>query len=297
VSGVRGGLFVGGNIALFVFSMLAAEYPEGQPEKAREAAKVWAGLMGDVTEWARNGDDAARAIVVNNAGKGVDAFDEFWKTSFAPAPPAQGPAAQLADYCRQLSAACDRYADLVINAQHTYRTLALANYASLLYISTFPWQAGAAYEIAQFILRRAQAGILARFLESAIAKTVLAKFAEYTIGSAFFAVGDVAVMDGVKAARGEDVGSFGDNADEFMKEFVASVAFYGAFDVAAKPAAMVTKNKDVQYFLSRMAGGSIGYGPTYGFLNGKRDDELIPTVKDTTLRTILYTTMAHKPAG
>jgi hypothetical protein len=277
--------------------MLAAEYPEGHPEKAREAAKIWAGLMDDVMEWAQNGDDAARAVVVNNAGKGVDAFEAFWKASFAPGPPAQGPAAQLADYCRQLSGACDRYAELVTNAQHTYQTLALANYASLLFISTFPWQAGAAYEISQFILRRAQAGILARLLETAIAKTVLAKFAEYTIGSAFFAVGDVLVMDGVKAARGEDVGSLGDNAEEIMKEFAASVAFYGAFDVAAKPVSMVTSNKDVQYFVARMAGGSVGYGPTYGFLNGKRDDELIPTVKDTTLRTILYTTMAHKPAG
>jgi hypothetical protein len=290
-------LFVGGNIALFVFSMLAAEYPEGHPEKAREAAKIWADLMGDVVEWAQNGNDAARAIVVNNSGKGIEAFDKFWKASFAPAPPALGPAAQLADYCRQMSAACEQYAELVTNAQHTYRTLALANYASLLYISTFPWQAGAAYEIAQFILRRAQAGILARLLESAIAKTLLAKFAEYTIGSAFFAVGDVAVMDGVKAARGEDIGSFSANADEVMKEFVASVAFYGAFDAAAKPVSKITSNKDVQYFVARMAGGSIGYGPTYGFLNGKRDDELVPTLKDTTLRTILYTTMAHKPAG
>jgi len=297
MSGVRGGLFVGGNIALFVFSMLTAEYPEGHPEKARQAAKVWADLMGDVTEWAQDGNDAARAIVVNNSGKGIEAFDAFWKASFAPAPPAPGPAAELAGYCRQMSAACEQYAALVENAQHTYRTLALANYASLLYISTFPWQAGAAYEIAQFILRRAQAGILARLLESAIAKTVLAKFAEYTIGSAFFAVGDVAVMDGVKAARGEDIGSFGENAEEVMKEFVASVAFYGAFDVAAKPVSKLTSNKDVQYFVARMAGGSIGYGPTYGFLNGKRDEELVPTVKDTTLRTILYTTMAHKPAG
>jgi hypothetical protein len=59
----------------------------------------------------------------------------------------------------------------------------------------------------------------------------------------------------------------------------------------------ITSNADVQYFVSRMAGGSVGYGPTYGFLNGKRDDDLVPTVKDTTLRVLLYSTMAHKPAG
>jgi hypothetical protein len=200
---VRGGLFAGGNLALFVFSMLTAEYPDGDPDKARQAARVWAELAGDAVEWGRSGDDAARAISANNAGASIEAFGDFWKTYFSPSPPATGKAAQLAAHCRGMSEACDQYATLVTNAQHTFRTLALANYASLLYISTFPWQAGVAYEISQFIVRRAQAGLLAKLLESAIARTVLAKLAEYSIGSAFYAVGDVAVMDGVKLARGD----------------------------------------------------------------------------------------------
>jgi len=295
MTAVRGGLFVGGNIALFVFSMLTAEYPDGDPDKARQAAQVWADLGADVVEWGEDGDAIARAVILNNSGKSIQAFEEFWKTHFAPSS-GPGPAARLAAYCRQVSEACETYAELITKAQYTFRTLALANFASLLYISTFPWQAGTAYEIAQFLMRRAQAGILAKLLESAIARMVLAKFLEYTIGSAFFAIGDVAVMDGVKAARGEDVGSFGDNAEEVMKEFVASVAFYGVFDAVAKPVSKIATNPDVQYFVSRMAGGSIGYGPAYGLLNGKRDEDLVPTVKDTVLRTILYTTMAHKPA-
>jgi hypothetical protein len=294
---VRGGLFAGGNLALFVFTMLTAEYPEGDPDRARQAAKVWAELGGDALEWGESGDDAARAISTNNAGKSIEAFGDFWATYFSPSPPTTGKAAQLAAHCRSMSEACEQYATLIANAQHTYQTLALANYASLLYISTFPWQAGVAYQISQFILRRAQAGILARLLEGAIARTVLAKLMEYSIGSAFYAVGDVAVMDGVKLARGEGAGSAGENVDEIMKEFVASVAFYGAFDAAIKPISKITSNPDVQYFFARMAGGSAGYGPTYGYLNGKRGDDLVPTTKDTTLRTILYTTMAHKPAG
>lgn len=297
ITPLRGGLFVGGNIALFVFSMLTAEYPAGDPDKARQAAKVWSELMGDIVGWAENGDDAARAISVNNSGESIQAFTDFWHSHLSPAPPALGEAARLAAQCQRVSEACEEYAELVRQAQYTFRTLALANYASLLYISTFPWQAGAAYEISQFIMRRAQAGFLAKLLESAIARTVLAKLAEYSIGSAFYALGDVAVMDAVKAARGEDVGSVSANADEIMKEFVASVAFYGMFDVAAKPMSKITSNPDVQYFVSRLAGGSVGYGPTYGFLNGKRGDDLVPTAKDTALRVLIYTTMAHKPAG
>jgi hypothetical protein len=85
--------------------------------------------------------------------------------------------------------------------------------------------------------------------------------------------------------------------EEVMKEFAASLAFYGAFDFAIKPASMITANKDVQYFVARLAGGSFGYGPTYGGLSGKTGDDLAPTTKDTILRTIIYATMAHKPAG
>jgi hypothetical protein len=297
VTPLRGGLFVGGNIALFVFSMLAAPYPEGDPGKARLAAKAWSELMADIAGWAENGNDAARAITSHNAGESIQAFGHFWQTHLSPPPPAMGEAARLAAHCQRVSEACEQFAELITKAQYTFRTLALANFASLLYISTFPWQAGVAYEIAQVIVRRAQAGFLAKLLESAIARTLLAKLMEYSIGSAFFAIGDVAVMDGVKAVRGEDVGSLKSNAEEVMKEFAASVAFYGVFDVAAKPMAKITSNADVQYFVARMAGGSVGYGPTYGFLNGKRDDELVPTTKDTTLRVLLYSTMAHKPAG
>lgn len=304
LSGVRlaggfhpGELFVGGNIALLVFSMLATPYPEGDPGRARQAGQVWADLAGDVLDWGRNGDDAAHAITTNNAGEGVEAFAKFWHKYAAPDPPARGEATRLADLCRRMSEACEEYASLVEKAQHTFATMAWANFASAMFITTFPWQAGAAYEITQFLMRRAEAGILAKLLESAIARTLLAKLTEYSIGSAFFAVGDVAVMDGVKALRGDDVGSWDDNIEEVMKEFLASVAFYGVFDVAIKPVSAITSNKDVQYFVSRLAGGSIGYGPTYGALNGKSGDDLVPTAKDTTLRVLLYGTMAHKPAG
>jgi hypothetical protein len=297
MSPVRGGLFVGGNLALFVFSMLAAEYPEGNPAGARQAGQAWSELATAIAASAENGDDAARAVWTNNAGESIRAFRSFWESHNWPSPPALGRPAELVAFCKRVGEACEDYAHLVENAQHTYWSLALANYASLLFISTFPWQASAAYEITQILMRRAEAGILAKLLESAVARTVLAKLTEYSIGSAFFSVGDVAVVDLVKAWRGDDVGSFDDNVNEVLKQFAASVAFYGMFDVAVKPASMITANKDVQYLVSRMAGGTVGYGPTYGALSGKRGDDLVPTTKDTILRTIIYTTMAHKPAG
>lgn len=315
LSGVRGNFFVGGNLALLVFSMLATPYPEGDPARARQAGQVWSGLADDIMRWGQNGDDAAHAVITNDGGEAVDAFAKFWDRYAAPDDPAKGDAARLEGLCRRMGEACDKYAELVEKAQRTFVTMAWANFASAVFISMFPWSASAAYKIAEILTRRVQAKILAK---------LLAKMVEYTVGSLIFSVGDVFVMDAVKAVRdegwggairGKGWGSLDDNFDEAWKEFVASVAFYGVFDViygapgvvakaapkfaenAAKYAPEITKNKDVQYFVARLAGGTFGYGPTYGLLNGKRGEDLEPTVKDTTLRVLLYTTMAHKPAG
>ncbi|WP_336210964.1 WXG100-like domain-containing protein [Nonomuraea sp. LPB2021202275-12-8] len=281
----------------FVFQMLAVDYPEGDPAKAREAAAVWARLAERIEQSPDETFPAAQSVWKKNAGDGVDGFKSAVTAGLYTQPPEAAYTARLAHRCRQNSEACTAFADLIEAARHAYWTLALANLASFLYITTFPWQAGTAYQITQFLMRRAQAGMLAKLLEHNIARIVLSKLTEYTIGSAFFAVGDVSVVAGVKALRGDDVGTFRDNATQAFKEFAASVAFYGVFDAAAPLTAKATKNLDVQYFLNRLAGGSLGYGPTYDLLNGQEGAELVPTAKETLGRVLLYFTMAHKPAG
>ncbi|MDN3351815.1 hypothetical protein [Actinomadura sp. DC4] len=325
----RPGLFIGGNIALAVYNLLSVEYPAGDPAKARQAAEVWAGLAKDIRDWGEYGDAAALAIVMNNAGESINAFGDFWRRYFPP-PPATGDVDKLVAHCEGMSAACQHYAEVVDYARQAYYALLLSTILSFLFLSTFPWQAGFAYRIAE---NKIKAKIVEKFVEDTIAKkivgTLAAKAAEYSLGSAMFAVGDVAVMDGGKLLAGKfagdgfdwhDAGSLSDNWDETWKEFVASIAFYGVFDVVAKPLSWTPKrlpagglpegtlppatapakplvNPDVNYFISRMAGGNIGYGPVYHYLNGDRGSDLKPTEKDYILRTLLYTTMAAKPAG
>ncbi|MEU4571356.1 hypothetical protein ACBI99_24515 [Nonomuraea sp. ATR24] len=284
-------------IAGFVFKMLAVDYPTGDPAKARQAAEVWARLAERVERSPDKTFAAAETVWRQNSGAGVDAFKKAVTAGLYPQPPTAGYAARLAQRCRQNSQACAEYAEVIETARHTYWTLALANFASFIFITTFPWQAGTAYQISQFLMRRAQAGMLAKLLEHSVARIVLAKLTEYTIGSTFFAVGDVAVVAGVKALRGEDPGSLEQNATQALKEFAASVAFYGAFDAAMPLAGRISQNPDVRYFLSRVAGGSIGYGPSYDAMNGQEGAELIPTWKETLGRLLLYFTMAHKPAS
>ncbi|GGO66979.1 WXG100-like domain-containing protein [Nonomuraea cavernae] len=284
-------------IAAFVFKMLAVDYPEGHPAKARQAAEVWSRLAERIEQAPDRTFAAAESVWRKNSGDDVDAYRKAVTAGLYPQPPESGFAGRLADRCRRNSAACAEFAEVIETARHAYWTLALANFASFVYITTFPWQAGAAYQITQFLMRRAQAGLLAKLLEHSLARILLSKLTEYTIGSAFFAVGDVAVVAGVKAARGDDPGSLGDNATQALKEFAASFAFYGVFDAAAPLARRATANVDVQYFLNRLAGGSLGYGPTYDALNGQEGSDLVPTWKETLGRMLLYFTMAHKPAG
>ncbi|MET7337896.1 hypothetical protein [Nonomuraea sp. NPDC005650] len=284
-------------IAGFVFKMLAVDYPEGDPAKARRAAEVWTRLAERIEQSPDKTYPAAESVWRKNSGGGVEEFKSAVTSGLYPDPPKLGFATELARRCRQNSAACLQYAEVIEKARDAYWTLALANFASFIFITTFPWQAGTAYQITQFLMRRAQAGVLSKLLEHSIARIVLAKLTEYTIGSTFFAVGDVSVVAGVKALRGEDPGSFEENATQALKEFAASVAFYGVFDAAMPLAKSVTGNADLQYFLSRMAGGSIGYGPSYDLMNGQEGTDLIPTWKETLGRMLLYFTMAHKPAG
>ena len=283
-------------IAGFVFKMLAVPYPEGDPAKARQAAAVWARLADRIEQSPDRTYPFAEAVWKRNGGAGVEAFKTAVTAGLYPSPPQVGYADKLARRCRDNSKACEEYAEVIETAQHAYWTLALANFASFIFITTFPWQAGAAYKITEILMNRAKARLLSKLLEHNIARILLSKLTEYSIGSAFFAVGDVSVVAGVKALRGDDTGSFGDNAKQALKEFAGSVAFYGAFDAAMPVARAASKNADVQYFLSRMAGGSV-YGVSYDAMNGESGTDLIPTWKQTLGRMLLYFTMAHKPAG
>ncbi|MFG3438916.1 hypothetical protein ACGF0J_16860 [Nonomuraea sp. NPDC047897] len=284
-------------IAAFVFKMLAVEYPDGDPVRARQARDVWARLADRLDESPHTTYPAAEAVWKRNGGAGVEEFKEAVTAGLHPPPPDVGYPGLLAHVCRRNSQACEEYAEIIETARHAYWTLAWANFASFVFITTFPWQAGAAYQMSQFLIRRLQAKMFAKLLEHSVAKVVAGKLTEYTIGSTFFAVGDVAAVAGVRALRGEDPGSLGDNTTQALKEFAASVAFYGAFDAAMPAARAMTKNADVQYFIARMAGGSAGYGPTYDLLNGQSGEDLVPTWKETLGRILLYFTMAHKPAG
>ncbi|MEU4323587.1 hypothetical protein [Nonomuraea dietziae] len=299
ISPSRGSIYAFGTLGLagFVFQMLNVDYPDGDPVKAREARDVWARLAERIEQSPNRTYPAASAVWRRNAGEGVEAYKSMVTEGLYPLPPALGHSAQLAARCRQNSAACEEFAEVLETAQDAYRTLAIANFASFVFLTTFPWQATGAYHLTQFLMRRAQARLLAKLLEHNIARILMSKLTEYTIGSVFFAAGDVAVVAGVKTLRGEDAGSFEDNAKQALKEFAASVVFYGVYDAAAPLTRTVTKNADVQAFLNRMAGGSIGYGPSYDAMNGQTGSELIPTWKETLGRALLYFTMAHKPAG
>ncbi|WP_329085907.1 WXG100-like domain-containing protein [Streptosporangium sp. NBC_01469] len=281
-------------LAAFVFKMLAVDYPDGDPDGARQAAKVWARLAERIEQSPHNTYPSAEAVWKKNEGEGVEAFKKAMTSKLYTEPAAASFPGRLALLCRRNSEACAEYAEIIETAQHAYRTAAWANFASFVFITTFPWQNAAAGHLTKILIRRAEATIFAKLIAHAVARTVLTKLTVATLGSVSFAVGDVATVAGVRALRGEDPGSFKENAVQALKEFTASMAFYGVSEAATPVVNAMTKNAEVQGFLGRIAGGSFGYGPTYDLLNGERGGELAPTWEQTLGRALLYFTMAHK---
>ena len=283
-----------GGIAVFVYKMLAVDYPDGDPAAARQAARVWTRLAGRIEQSPDRTFPSAEAVWKRNGGAGVQAFKAAVTPGLYPRPPAAGYADQLGRVCRQNAIACERFADIIETARHTYWTLALANLASFVFITTFPWQNALAEEITKIIMRRLQASAMKKLVDRAIAETALTMTSNAVIGSAFFAVGDVTATSLVKHFRGEDTGSFTDKLKQVGKEFTASVAFYGVSDAVDPLIAKGVTNPDLRGFLGRLAGGSLGYGPTNDALNGQSGTDLIPTWKETLGRVLLYYTMAHR---
>jgi len=292
----RGAIYASGvgGIAVFVYKMLAVDYPDGDPAAARQAAQVWNRLAERIEQSPDRTFPSAEAVWKRNGGAGVQAFKAAVTPGLYPAPPAVGYPDQLGRCCRQNALACEQFADIVETARHTYWTLALENLASFVFITTFPWLHAAAEQITKILINRLKASAMKKLVDHAIARAALTMTSNSVIGSAFFAVGDVTATSAAKWSRGEDTGSFTDKVKQAGKEFTASVAFYGVSYGADPVIAKGVKNADVRNFLGRMAGGSLGYGPTNDALNGQSGTELIPTWKETLGRTLLYYTMAHK---
>ncbi|WP_327088938.1 hypothetical protein OIE66_42680 [Nonomuraea sp. NBC_01738] len=245
-----GGLFfAAAGVGGVVLQMLSVAYPDGDPGKAREVARLLRQLakrvdlsLDDVEEV------AARLWMPPNSGPGIDAFRAYFRNEVAPYPPL------VSAYIRGLADAIDDYAELLEQTQHTLRTMAMIQWLELLMFFCWPTIDRKVQAMINWAMRRAQARFLLKMFNHAVGK----RFIYAMGGSLAYTALDQLLVDGVKLARGEDTGSWGDRGEYMVKNFAAAMVFYHV-DPAnfGKAAKLLPKNQAASNAMVFLTGSTV----------------------------------------
>ncbi len=236
-------------VGAVVLQMLQVAYPDGDPAKAREVAQLLRQLARRVDISLEDVEEVAgRLWRPPSSGAGIDAFKTYFKDEVAPYPPL------VSAYVRGLADAIDDYAEMLARTQHTLRTMALIQWLELLMFFCWPAIDRKVQVLINWATRRSQARLLLKMYEHAVGKRLLGAVG----GSLTYTTLDQVIVDGVKLARGEDLGSWGERGSAMMKNFAAAMVFYHV-DPAnfGKAAKLLPKNKAAQNATMFVIGSSI----------------------------------------
>ncbi|GAA3812139.1 hypothetical protein GCM10022226_36000 [Sphaerisporangium flaviroseum] len=274
----------GAGMAAFVSAMILADWPEGDPAGAREAAAVWRSLGARIDANTTVTGKVAERVWREHPSQGAEAFHRYWTAGGSGGPPggviAYPP--QVAAHCRRVAEACEGYADAVEATRHALRVLAVTSYLQLMFAGSWPWIGARTAALSKWLVdrlyKKVQAQVLLKLLENTVMKLVVTKFIGYTVGSATFALGDEALAAGTKVAFGDDPGSVSENALATLKDFAACMVFFGVWDLTKLgPMAKVFRNNDAGDFASFYV-GSTAYTVAYNAENGKTGSDMLPTM-------------------
>ncbi|GAA5062440.1 hypothetical protein HNP84_007936 [Thermocatellispora tengchongensis] len=294
-AGVAGGVTGGA----FVTAMLGVEWPEGDPDKLRQAADIWDELAGKLETSTTAANTAASLVWRDNAGAGIDAFREMWTGTFAPYP------AAIAATCRRIAAACRQYADVLETVQKTLLVLAIQLYINMLYTIAWGWATAGISTLATRLVERAfksRAWFAKKFLRTTVGR-IVDRLLYYTLDSIAYAGGQQAIQWGVFAASGvrrdqsgAEVTSLGENAEQFYRNFVANMAFNGVADASLLiPGLNRIADTRTGGFVARML-GSTTYTSVDNILQGRWDDPL-PDWDQMIAKLIVHGSRAARPPG
>lgn len=199
-----------------VWKMLAVKYPDGDPQKARQAAQLLRQLADRVDASEDTVAGAATSLGQHNLGAGVTAFEEYFWTEIDPYP------ARLSAYLRGLADAVDDYADQLAHTQHALHSMAITQWLELLMFFCWPTVDTKVRLFINWAERKLQARLLTRIFEHTVGKRLLYA----TGGTTAYTLLDQGIVDEVKLARGEDMGSWGDRGEYMLKNFAACMVFY-----------------------------------------------------------------------
>ncbi|MEV0235559.1 hypothetical protein [Nonomuraea sp. NPDC050786] len=259
---IAGFMFSAVGVGAVVMQMLAVAYPDGDPAKAREAAELLRQLARRVDGSLEDVEEvASRVWRPPSSGAGIDAFRTYFNDEVAPYPP------HVSAYIRGLADAVEDYADMLEQTQHALRTMAMIQWLELLMFFCWPAIDKKVQVMINWAMRKSQARLLIKMFEHAVGK----RFIYAVGGSLAYTALDQVLIDGVKLARGEDLGSWGDRGEYMVKNFAAAMVFYHV-DPAnfGKAANLLPKNDAARNALVFLTGSTI-FSTTANALNRPGD--------------------------
>ncbi|MDH2425941.1 hypothetical protein [Sphaerisporangium sp. TRM90804] len=273
----------GAGIAGFISTMLLVQWPEGDPDGARQAAAVWRSLAQKIDANSVTTGALAEKVWKDHPSQGSEAFRSLWRGGGSAAAPGGVSAAAplLSDHCRRMAAACEEYAEALDTTRRALKVMAATSYLQLMFAASWPWVGARSTALTKWLIdrlhKKLQAQILLKLLQTTVMKIVTEKLAGYTVGSAVFALGDETIALGARAAFGEDLGSVSGNVTATLKDFAACLVFFGVWDLTkVGPMRKVFRDNDAGDFASFYV-GSNAYTVTHNLENGKSGTEVLPT--------------------
>ncbi|MGW0809474.1 WXG100-like domain-containing protein [Nonomuraea sp. NPDC002799] len=242
-------LFSAAGIGSVVYQMLSVNYPDGDPDKARQVAQLLRQLAKRVDVSLDEVEEiASRLWRPPNSGAGIDAFRAYFTKEIAPYPPL------VSAFIRALADAVDDYADMLEETQHTLKTMAWTSWLELLMFCCWPAIDKKIQYVINSAMRKKQAGLLLKMFNHAVGK----RFIYAVGGSLAYTALDQAIVDGLKLGRHEDLGSWDDRGAYMLTNFAAALVFYHV-DPAnmGKAANLLPKNEAARNAVMFLLGSTI----------------------------------------
>ncbi|MGV9567856.1 RNase A-like domain-containing protein [Streptomyces sp. NPDC003480] len=201
-------------------------WPAADEDGLRDAARAWRSFADDVDDVQAAANKAARALIEDNKGESIDAFDAFWRRYYDGG---RGWLKDLGDAARDMAEALDSYADAVNGAKkHLEHELEIAGATlvagTALAVFTAGISEGAAVAAAAGVTELAASlGVAVTEEVAAIAGTALATAA---FGGVESITVDLAVAQPTAIALGEQ--KTGINLDEARQAGVDGALLGGA---------------------------------------------------------------------
>ncbi|MGC5011027.1 hypothetical protein ACLQ2R_09720 [Streptosporangium sp. DT93] len=219
----------------FVLSMLGVQWPEGDPDKLREAADVWDRLAEAVERAGADTNGIAEQVWKNNGGAAISEFNRMWTGKFRSHP------GEVATFCRAIATACRDYAKAIEITRQVLIVLAIQMWVNMVYTVAWAWAtAGIGAAVQKQIMEKLLKGraiLQMKLFKMSVEKIIYNAF--YYLGDSIAYAGGQQViqwsifeLSGVKKdLNGNSVTSMGENAEQFGRGFASNMAFNGVYDL------------------------------------------------------------------